>query len=61
MNFDLNIKNYKMEELEEMFNLPKGYDTSTLNFNDSKIRENVSLNQTISDGLRKKTLDFLQL
>ena len=59
MNFDLNIKNYKMEELEEMFNLPKGYDTSTLNFNDSKIRENVSLNQTISDGLRKKTLDFL--
>ena len=59
MNFDLNIKNYKMEELEEMFNLPLGYDTSTLNFNDSKIRENVSLNQTISDGLRKKTLDFL--
>ena len=59
MNFDLNIKNYKMEELEEMFNLPIGYDTSTLNFNDSKIRENVSLNQTISDGLRKKTLDFL--
>ena len=59
MNFDLNIKNYKMEELEEMFNLPIGYDTSTLNFNDLKIRENVSLNQTISDGLRKKTLDFL--
>jgi len=59
MNFDLNIKNYKIEELKEMFNLPDGYDTSTLNFNDSKIRENVSLNQTISDGLRKKTLDFL--
>ena len=61
MNFDLNIKNYKMEELEEMFNLPVGYDTSTLDYNDSKLRENVSLNKTIHDSLRKKTLDFLTL
>ena len=61
MNFDLNIKNYNVAELKEMFNLPSGYDISTLNFNDSKMRDNVSLNKVINDSLRKKTLDFLTL
>jgi len=59
MKFDLNIKNYKLDELEDMFNLPMGYDISVLKFNELKLRENVSLNDTIDDELRKKTLDFL--
>jgi len=59
MNFDLNLQNYKKEELEEIFNLPNNYDSSTLDFNGSKLRGSVLYNQNIDENTKKKTIDFL--
>ena len=40
MNFDLNIQNYKMDELEEIFELPTNYDASIVEMKETKLRQN---------------------
>jgi hypothetical protein len=49
MNFDLNIENYKISELEEMFELPKNYDESIIEF-----QKNIILNSTLKTNMNKE-------
>lgn len=59
MNFDLNIKNYKLSELEEIFNLPKGYTENMFESNETRLRQNIQSNSTIHMSLKPRILDFL--
>ncbi len=59
MNFDLNLNNYKLHELEEIFNLPKNYNSSTLDNMDNKLRENILTNNNINQEVKSRTLQFL--
>lgn len=60
MNFDLNIHNYKKEELEDIFDLPVNYDSSTLDMKETKLRDNIFSDPSINDHVRNKTISFLQ-
>jgi hypothetical protein len=59
MNFDLNIKNYKKDELKEMFGLPPNYDETIVDFKESKLRESILSNKEIKEDVRAKTIFFL--
>jgi hypothetical protein len=59
MNFDLNIKNYKMVELEEIFELPHNYDASIVEMKETKLRQNILSDSTIQHNTKTKTLQFL--
>jgi len=59
MNFDLNIQNYKLDELREIFDLPSNYNSSFLELQDSKLREIVLNNIEINQDLKMKTISFL--
>lgn len=59
MNFDLNIDNYRKEELEELFNLPKMYDSDLLNSNEVKLKKNILADISIQNETKQKTLKFL--
>ena len=41
LNFDLNISNYKMEELEQILELPSNYDESIIEIKETKLRQNI--------------------
>lgn len=58
-NFDLNIQNYKKNELEEIFELPSTYDKTIIEIKESKLRENIFKDPSISEQIRSKTLQFL--
>jgi hypothetical protein len=59
MSFDLNIHNYKMNELLDIFQLSPNYDKYTLETKEMKLRENIMKNQDISQEIKMKTVDFL--
>lgn len=59
MNFDLNIKNYKHSELEEVFELPPNYDASIVEMKETKLRQNIMNDSTISQETKTKTIQFL--
>ena len=59
MNFDLNIQNYKKPELEEIFELPQGYNISIIELKESALRDGVNNDTNISIDIRNKTLLFL--
>jgi hypothetical protein len=59
MNFDLNIDNYTISELIEMFDLPSNYDNNILEINEAKLRENIINNKEISKETQTRTLQFL--
>jgi hypothetical protein len=59
MSFDLNILNYSVKELEEMFNLPPNYDKNIVEINSSQLRENILNNKEIKLDTKMKTLQFL--
>lgn len=56
----MNIHNYKKEELEDIFDLPVNYDSSTLDMKESKLRDNIFSDVSINDHVRNKTISFLQ-
>lgn len=60
MNFDLDINNYEKTELEELFNLPQGYDITTLNTNESKLVDGIQTDKTITQIVKNKTIQFLE-
>jgi hypothetical protein len=60
MNFDLNIHNYRKEELEDIFELPVNYDSLTLEMRENKLRENIYSDQAIHENIRIKTIAFLK-
>ena len=40
-NFDLNISNYTVAELEELLELPKNYDLFLIETQENKLRQNI--------------------
>jgi hypothetical protein len=59
MNFDLNIKNYKKDELVEMFGLPLNYDDNLVNLKESQLRDSILGNSAVKEDIKSKTLFFL--
>ena len=59
MNFDLNINNYKKNELIEMFDLPPNYGRDLVDIKETKLRESILNNKQIKDEVRMKTIYFL--
>jgi len=57
--FDLNIKNYSVDELKDMFDLPPNYDENIVEIQSTKLRDNILKNNKIDNGLREKTINFL--
>jgi hypothetical protein len=60
MNFDLNIQNYKKEELLDMFDLPEDYDQFTLEQKENKLRDNILFDKSVDETIKQKTLLFIQ-
>jgi len=59
MNFDLEINNYKIDELRDMFELPDNYDKNMVNNKESKLIENIIKNKNINEDTKSKTITFL--
>ena len=59
MNYDLNIKNYKKNELTEMFDLPPNYGREIVDIKEAKLRESILKNKEIKNEVRMKTIYFL--
>lgn len=59
MNFDLNINNYKKNELIEMFDLPPNYGSEIVDIKEAKLRESILKNKEIKEEVRMKTIYFL--
>ena len=59
MNFDLNINNYKISELEDIFELPSNYTETTFHSNEAKLRKNIISNTNIKIELKPKILAFI--
>ena len=59
MNFDLNIDNYTLDELAQMFELPDDYDVHTVEVHEQKFRDGIINNREIDEQTQLKTIDFL--
>ena len=59
MNFDLNIKNYKLNELIDMFDLPNSYDKNIIEIKETNLRNYIIKNNEINIETKKKTLEFI--
>ena len=59
-NFDLNINNYSFQELEELFELPKKYDTSIIEIKETKLRQNIINYTNINQSTKNNTLSFIK-
>jgi hypothetical protein len=60
-NFDLNIGNYKKDELEEIFTLPPGkYDVQLVETKCAQLRNNIVSDASVDESIRKKTIIFLE-
>jgi len=58
-NFDLNIANYKIAELEQILELPSNYDESTIEMKEAKLRQNILNDKTVSSSIKTNTLNFI--
>ena len=58
-NFDLNIKNYKREELKNMFDLPDNYNSQMIDTMEARFKNGILMNKKVSDETKAKTLFFL--
>ena len=59
MSFDLNIGNYTIQELADMFDLPSNYDREMVDVKESKMKDSIANDRTISSDVRAKTLNFI--
>jgi hypothetical protein len=59
MSFDLNITNYKMTELEEIFELPKNYNKQLVLTKESNARKKIQSDVKINETVKKNTIQFL--
>ena len=58
-NFDLNIANYKIAELEQILELPSNYDESIIEMKETKLRQNILNDKTVSPKIKTNTLNFI--
>jgi hypothetical protein len=59
MNFDLNINNYKREELIDMLDLPANFDNKIIELKEAKLIDSIINNTEISKETQMKTIQFL--
>jgi len=57
--FDLNIDNYTLKELEELFELPSNYNEQLIDKQESKLRHNIAVDRSIVALTKNNTLDFI--
>jgi len=60
LSFDLNINNYAIYELEELLELPKNYDSDTIEAKENKLRQNIIADITIEPSTKNNTIQFIQ-
>lgn len=58
-NFDLNINNYTIKELEDIFGLPLNYDESIVEIQETKLRQNIINDKAIISSTKTNTLAFI--
>ena len=58
-SFDLNIQNYTIKELEDLFELPKNYDESIIEIQETKLRQNIMIDRSIVTQTKNNTLEFI--
>lgn len=59
MNFDLNINNYNLNELRDMFDLPENYNKNMIDNKETKLIENIIKDKKINEDTKLKTITFL--
>lgn len=59
MSFDLNISNYKIKELEDMFELPKNYNLNEISDKEEQIIKGIYATAEISKETKVNTINFL--
>ena len=59
LNFDLNISNYKMAELEQILELPSNYDESIIEMKETKLRQNILNDKSVPANIKTNTLNFI--
>jgi hypothetical protein len=59
MSFDLNISNYKMSELEDMFELPPNYNQSIVMSKEEQVRKKIQGDLKINESVKTNTINFL--
>ena len=59
MNFDLNINNYNINELRDMFDLPEKFNKNMIEIKESKVIDNIIKNKNINEETKLKTISFL--
>jgi len=59
MSFDLNIDNYTIKELSDMFDLPPDYDKDMVDMRESKLKDSITNDQSITNEVQAKTLYFI--
>jgi hypothetical protein len=58
-NFNLNINNYTIKELEDLFELPPNHDEAIIEIKETKLRQHINSDKNIISSTKKKTLDFI--
>jgi hypothetical protein len=58
-HFDLNIDNYTIKELEDIFELPLNYDESIIEMRETKLRQNILGDKDVMSSTKTNTLHFL--
>ena len=59
MNFDLNIDNYGLNELREMFELSNGYDKNQLESREISLKNSIINNKDVDVETKNKTINFI--
>ena len=57
--FDLSISNYTKSELEQLFDLPSNYDESIVEMQETKLRQNIVSDKSITHSVKNQTLNFI--
>ena len=58
-NFDLNLNNYTITELEELFELPPNYDETIIEIKETKLRQHIISDKNVISSTKTNTLDFI--
>jgi len=58
-NFDLTVSNYTKPELEQLFDLPSIYDESVVEIQETKLRQNIMNDSSITSIVKNQTLTFI--
>ena len=58
-NFDLSISNYTKPELEQLLELPSNYDESIVEMQETKLRQNIIGDKSITPQVKTQTLNFI--